>query len=189
MKPVEDKDYKILRHIPVFPLNEYSKNQEINTIWSYLNFFGKEYLGFLNNQNLKLDYSHSYQRDKFYGEYNDLIKVFKEYGNILRQIETVPHSNKVYRERLISLETKEYRDLIIKTGRFLYSLLSFVESILNSEKQGETVLLEPDKVVKIEGEISNIEGLTAKEALLDLYQFTKEFLDFIKMPKFSKIEE
>ncbi|MGC8765295.1 MAG: hypothetical protein ACP5QT_05355 [Brevinematia bacterium] len=179
-------EYKILRNVPVFPLSEYCKNDEINTIWSYLSFFGREYLGFLSSQNLKLDYSHSYQRDKFFGNFNELIKKFEDYNKILEQIEIIREGeNKAYRERLISVETKEYRDLIIKTGKFLYDILSFIESIIKSEKDGETVMLEPDRTVKIEGEISNIDGLKAREALFDLYQFTREFLDYLKMPKFE----
>lgn len=185
---MRDKEYKILKYIPVFPINQYSTSEEINSIWSYLLFFRKEYLGFLSSQNLKLDYSHSLQRDRFFGDYNELIKKFEEYGKILEQLHTLPASNNIYRERLTSVEAKEYRDLIIKTGKFLYSLLAFIESVLESEKSGETVMLEPERIVKIEGEISNIEGLTAREALLDLYQFAKEFSDFIKMPKLERIE-
>ncbi len=183
---MEKKEYKILRNVPVFPLSEYSKNAEINSVWSYLSFFGREYLGFLSSQNLKLDYSHSYQRDKFFGDYNELVKKFEDYNKILEQLEnTKDGGNKLYRERLISVETKEYRNLIIKTGKFLYELLAFIESIFKSEKDGETVMLEPDRIVKIDGEFSNIEGLKAKDALLDLRQFTMEFIDFLKMPKFE----
>lgn len=182
----EVSDYRILRNVPIFPLNEFSNNQEINSIWSYLSFFGREYLGFLSSQNLKLDYSHAYIRDKFFGDYHSLLKDFENYGKILEQIalSNEDHSNKNYIERLTNLETKEYRELIIKTGKFLNELMSFIEGILKAEKDGETVLLEPDKIVKIEGEFSNIDGMRAEEALLDLYEFVKEFVDFIKIPKF-----
>ncbi|MCX7820775.1 MAG: hypothetical protein N2258_03775 [Brevinematales bacterium] len=182
----EVSEYRILRNVPVFPLNEFSNNEEINSIWSYLSFFGREYLGFLSSQNLKLDYSHAYMRDKFFGDYHSLVKDFENYGKILEQIvlSSENSSNKQYIERLTNLETKEYRELIIKTGKFLSDLMSFIEGILKAEKDGETVLLEPEKIVKIEGEFSNIDGATAEEALLDLYEFVKEFVDFIKIPKF-----
>ncbi len=182
----EVSEYRILRNVPVFPLSEFSNNEEINAIWSYLTFFGREYLGFLSSQNLKLDYSHAYLRDKFFGDYNSLIKDFENYNKILEQIAYSDHTsaNKQYIERLSNLETKEYRELIIKTGKFLNDIQSFIEGILKAEKEGETVMLEPERIVKIEGEFSNIDGLTAQEALLDLYEFINEFLDFIKIPKF-----
>jgi hypothetical protein len=183
-------EYKILRNIRIDKLNRYSNNTEVNSIWSYILFFGKEYLGLLSEQNLKLDYGHSFTRDKFFTTYNELIRAFERYGELLEQIDkATTNGNKDYRERLLTLQGKSYRDLIIKSGNFLRSLEKFIEEIFDSEQQNIRVLVEPEKIVSISGEVSNIDGITAKDALLDLYRFVQEFIDFIKIPEIKKIEE
>jgi hypothetical protein len=182
--------YRILRNIITEKLNNNSTNKEINSIWTYLNYFGKEYLGLLSEQNLRLDYGHAFQRDKFFTHYTQTVRVLEEYGKTLDQIEAANASkNRDYKDRLIKVQGKEYRDVILKTGQFLHYIQAFIEDILESEKTSERVLLEPDKIVEIKGENSCIEGLPAKKALMDLYDFIKEFIDFIKIPDLKKIDE
>jgi hypothetical protein len=184
-------EFKILRNIIIERLNALSNNQEINCIWSYLSFFGREYLGLLSEQNLHLDYGHAFQRDRFFNSFNQTLRDIEKYGKIIVEIEAAEsNNNREYKERLIRIQSQEYRDIIIKTGQFLQEIRAFIEDILESEKEGEKVLLEPDKVVEIDGESSSsIEGLTSREALLDLYQFNREFMDFLKIPDLKKIED
>lgn len=181
-------DYKILRNIPIIKVSTNCTNSEINSIWSYLNYFGEEYLGLLSEQNLKLDYGHAYQRDQFYTIYNECLRTVEEYGEICDQLTNIS-GNKEYKERLISLQNKQYRDIIIKTGKFLKALETFIQDIFHSEQLGEKVLLEPDKPVEITGSYSTINGVSAKQALYDLYNFVEEFIEFIKIPDIKKIQE
>ncbi len=183
-------NYYILRNVIIEKLNKLSTNEEINSIWSYLNFFGREYLGLLSEQNLRLDFGHSFTRDDFFTLYNKTIRTMEDYGQILEQLQSATLTkNNEYRERLIIAQNKGYRDIVLKTGRFLNAINSFIEDVIETEKGGERVLLEPDKIIEIKGEASNIDGLTAKEALMDLYQFVKEFIDFLKIPDLKKISE
>jgi hypothetical protein len=183
-------EYKILRNIPIVSLNQHSFNQEINALWSYMQFFEKEYLGLLSEQNLRLDYGHAYQRDKFYTSFNETNRFIQRYGELLEQIEDASiRGNKDYRERLVSIQGKQYRDVILRSGKFLHSLDGFIESIFEAESNGERVLLDPEKTVSISGNQASIEGLTSKDALLDLNRFVKEFIDFLKIPEIKKIED
>ncbi len=182
--------YRILHNIRIEPINSNTRNEEINAIWSYLQFFGREYLGLLSEQNLKLDYGHAYQRDQFYTLYNDTLKIVTEYGNISDQIAHAElTNNKEYRSRLIQLQNKQYRDVILRVGKFLKALQSFVQSVFESEKEGIKSLLEPEAIVQIEGTDSSLNGTTAQRALQDLARFVEEFLDYIKIPDISRIEE
>lgn len=184
------REYKILRNINVEKLNKFSNNNEINAIWTYLNFFEREYLGLLSEQNLRLDYGHSYQRDKFFILFNQTIRTIEDYGRTLEQIQTASSiKNNEYKDELIKVQSKEYRNVIIKSGKFLNAVQDFIDEILKTEKGGQKVLLEPDKIVEIKGEESNIAGLTARKALMDLYQFILEFIDFLKIPDLKKISE
>ncbi|URA10288.1 hypothetical protein [Thermospira aquatica] len=186
----KNNPYRILHNIRIEPLTPNTRNEEINAIWSYLQFFGKEYLGLLSEQNLKLDYGHAYQRDQFYTLYNDTLKLVTEYGNINDQIAHAElTNNKEYRSRLIQLQNKQYRDIILRVGKFLKSLQSFIQSIFESEQEGVKALLEPEAIVQIEGSDSSLNGTTTRRALQDLARFVEEFLDYIKIPDISKIEE
>lgn len=182
--------YKILNNIRIQAVTSNTRNEEINAIWSYLLFFGDEYLGLLSEQNLKLDYGHAYQRDQFYTLYNDTVKLVKEYGEISDQIAHAELSgNKEYRTRLIHLQNKQYRDVILRVGKFLRSLQAFIQSIFTSEEAGNKALLEPEAIVQIEGTDSSLNGVTARRALQDMARYVEEFLDYIKIPDISKIEE
>lgn len=184
----KEGEYRILRNVIYERLNAFCLNEEINWAWTYLNFFGKEYLGLLSEQNLKLDYGHAFQRDKFFTMFNQTIRVLEDYGNILTQIEAADaNNNKVFRERLEKVETKEYRNVIVKTGKFLHTIQKFIEDIHESEKKGEKSLLEPDKIVEINGEHSSLDGLSARRALQDLDQFVTEFIEFMKIPNLEHI--
>lgn len=186
----EINEYKIIRNIHVHPLNKYSHNHEINSIWSYLQFFEREYLGLLSEQNLRLDYGHAYQRDKFFTTYNELVRFILRYGELLEQIDhATGGGNKEYRERLLTIQGKQYRDVIIKTGKFLRSIERFIDDLFEAEAQGENVILDPERRVEISGDQSTLNGVTAREALTDLEHFITEFIDFIKIPELTKIEE
>lgn len=183
----EKSVYKILRNVPVEKLNKYSDNDEINAIWSYLQYFGREYLGLLSEQNMRLDYGHAYQRDRFYNSFNETLRVLSDYGGILEQMETA--NGKEAKERLIRLQSKQYRDVIVITGKFIQTIRSFVEDIFKSETNGEKVLLEPEKIVSIAGDLSTLDGVTTRQALHDLQMFVNEFIKYLKIPDLKKIED
>lgn len=186
----ESQTDKILRNIPIVNLNKFCNNNEINRIWSYLKFFESEYLSLLSEQNLKLDYGHSYQRDKFYTSFHETLRTITRYGELLEQIEEASiRGNKVYKERLIAIQSKHYRDLILKVGKFIHSIRSFIEDIKEGEASDERVLMEPDKIISIEGGNSNIDGITSEAALNDLHEFITEFISFLKIPEIKRIEE
>ncbi len=183
-------EYTILRNINMVKLNEISHNEEINSIWSYLQFFEREYLGLLSEQNLRLDYGHAYQREKFFTQFNENLRVLERYGELLQEVESAEKSgNNEYRERLLTLQSKQYRDVIIRTGKFLQAVDLFIDDIFDSEMNGERVIMEPDKIVEISGGRSNIDGITAREALKDLHLFIGEFIEYLKIPEIKKIED
>lgn len=183
----EKKESRILRNIVTIKLNLLSTG-EIDSIWSYLNFFGREYLGFLSEQNLRLDYGHAFQRDNFFTLYNQTIRVLEDYGKLLDELSSAKdNKNKDHINSLLKMQSKEYRNVIIKTGFFLKTIQGFIEDLLESEKEGEKVLLEPDRIVQIQGENSSIDGSTARQALMDLSVFINEFIDFLKIPDLKKI--
>lgn len=186
-RPRDISEYTILRNVPIHPINKYSKNREVNAIYSYLKFFESEYLGLLSEQNLRLDYGHAFQRDQFYLTHHELIRFVLQYGDVLEQIENA--SSKEYKERLISIQGKHYRDMILRTGKFLHSLEKFIADLEHSEAQGEKVMTEPEKIVEISGDNSNLNGITARQALNDLKKFVAEFVEFLKIPEIKKIED
>jgi hypothetical protein len=70
----------------------------------------------------------------------------ERYGELIEQIEAATSSgNKDYRERMVTIQSKQYRDIIIRTGKFLNSVESFVEDVFNAEKNGEHVSSNPSE--------------------------------------------
>ncbi|MGA2143101.1 MAG: hypothetical protein ABSG94_11870, partial [Brevinematales bacterium] len=130
------------------------------------------------------------QRDSFFTHFNKIIRSLEDYGSVLEQI-VAADNNKIndYKESLIKVQSKGYRDIIMKTGNFLFSIQDFIEDIYRSERDGEKALMEPEKVVEIKGVNSMLEGMKAKDALADLLEFIHEFISYVKFPDLRKIEE
>jgi len=155
----------------------------------YARHFEKEFLPFLAEKQLKLDFKYSLDRDGFYSSYQAL----------QRKIDTYREENRRLAEGMVSRDMElEIRKRAIKlvrlveaeAARFFRSLETFAGELVE-DAQGDGV-----KCLNCDGEISfdSIEGRRAlqgrqvADALEDLRDFSLEAIAYLNIPEIDSQE-
>lgn len=183
-------DYTILSAIPIEPASPDCFEPEINAIHSFIAFFEHEYWGGISDFTVKLDYNYSQKREVFFNDLNVIQIAFKNYLDIISDLNS-ESVTRDYEEKLKTMRTKYYMDLIMKVGEFINRLHNFVASMLEDYRNGGNVILNPDETLrfdKIHGERA-LEGMTVVEGLESLNQFLEEFEDYLNIPEIKRIEQ
>ncbi len=150
----------------------------------YLRFFEKEYLPFLTEKQLKLDFKYSLDRDAFYNGLQALARKMTEYrGENRRLLE-----GEVTRERELEVRkrtAKLTRLVQADAARFFRAVQRFCRD-LEDDAHGDMVkCLNCNGVIKfdaIEGE-RVLQGRTVGGALTELRQYAMEAIAYLNVPE------
>ena len=179
--------YEILHTVPILQASKFCSIPEVNAIYSYLAYFENEFWGGISDFHLKLDFNHSQKRDIFYHNLNVLKISFKNYLDILEDLENTTNTLE-YTENLKKMRSKYYMELLIKVGEFISQLYQFITSIILDYESEGNIILNPHEVLnfdKIQGE-RDLEGLTVLQALKKLQQFLSEVAEYLSLPEIKK---
>ncbi len=161
-----------------------SDDPEIDMAAVYLKKFEDDLWGALSDFHLKLDYNYSRERDKFYDHIENCRRLLKNYTDILDEI-TNTESEK-YKERLRVMKVKIGRAFLITLTEFMKELNSFVNYLLTDYNSNGNIILNPDDIIKfskLNGGNKEIDGMSVIDALKYVAQFSKEFIEKIKIPE------
>ncbi len=166
-------DLKYLSDKIVHPLE---KDPEVNLVINSLEEFEREYLGVLNEFNLKLDYKLAKERDKFYNELENCLRIVRDLMHTLDELlkKGASHS---YKEKLKTMKERQERALIITTVKFYMTLSEFLSLLINDTRSGGGLVLNPHEKVKF----STLEGKKklSNRTLIDALEHIKEYCDKI----------
>lgn len=179
--------YPILGSIPVEPASPFCREQEINEICSFLNFFEKEYWAAVSDYQLKLEFNTSGKRDRLFNELNLLRVAIKNYLDIISDLDKGA-ANREYESRLRSMKTKQHMDILLKSGEFVSRLHDFIGYLLDDFRNGGNVILNPEDSLhydSIHGEKA-MEGMNIVDVLEKLFQFLSEFREYLNIPDIKK---
>jgi hypothetical protein len=157
--------------------------REIERIALYAEYFQREYLPFLTEKHLKLDFTSSLDRDGFYQRHHSLWRKIEESrkeherlseGNVRRDMEAEIRKRGF---RLLRAITVEAAKLFREARRFCRALLE--------DAGGEAVkCLNPDAEIEfdsIEGDRA-LEGSTVRGALEEMEGFASEAIEWLNVP-------
>jgi len=150
----------------------------------YLRFFEREYLPFLTEKQLKLDFKYSMDRDAFYNGVQALVRKMAEYrsenrrlldGQVSREMELEVRKRTVKLTRLVQADA----------ARFFRAVMRFCRD-LEDDAHGDMVkCLNCNGVIKFE-EIEGkrvLQGRTVGGALTELRQFAMEAIAYLNIPE------
>ncbi len=181
---VENKIYEMLEDIAIISPSPRCKNIEIIHIHSYLAYFEREYLGVLSEYQLKLVFEYSQKRDILFNQFAQLVKILGEYVDIVDELDKEGLINS-YSEKLRGIKQKTFMTVLIRCGEIMSGIDAFVQDLLSDYKSGGNLILNGDKVIEfddIHGD-KKINGLTIVQALGEVDQFLREFLDYLNLPE------
>jgi len=182
-------EYEILNEIPQLQASPDCNEPEINEIYSFLSYFENEYWGAISDFQFKLDFNYSQKRDQFFNELNIVQMGLKNYLDVLHDL-SGDVVTREYEEKLKIMRTKQYMDVVMKTGTFIKKLYNFVDTLLTDFSDGGNIILNPDDVLNfdhLEGD-NLLEGATIIEGLKSLHQFAAEFIEYLSIPELKKIK-
>ncbi len=150
----------------------------------YLRYFEREYLPFLTEKQLKLDFKYSLDRDAFYNGLQELARKMTEYRGENRRIlqgQATREMDLQIRKRTVKLTRLVQAD----AARFFRSVRGFCQD-LEEDAHGDMVkCLNCNGVISfdaIEGARA-LQGRTVGGALADLRMFAEEVITYLNVPE------
>jgi len=180
----EFEGYRFLsQHVSV-EANINIHDQEINAIRSIVRFFEKEFLAFLTERKLKLDFKYSLERDGFYHLYQDLMKRLLDFEEEIKVIDGGKYTENAITE-IKNRRLRKRRVLIIETDKLFRRCKHFTEEIIKDIEKSGVACLNHETVIhfdQLEG-LRFLEGMTVHQALLALDMFAGEIISFLNLPE------
>lgn len=165
-----------------------SKDSEVDLLFSYFDYFETQFYPCLTPQNFKLRFDAGKKRDNFLLIADILKKDFENYQEDVSNAAYVrgEEQGALYEEKL----NTEKHILISKVTDFFEKVLKFIEVIDKAREEGDTILLEPEKILSYqvmnENDKADFDGAEAQSILPKLSLFLRSFLDNIQLPNFAK---
>jgi hypothetical protein len=155
----------------------------------YARYFEREYLPFLTEKQLKLDFKFSLDRDAFYNRFQELqrkIENFREENARLAE-------GMVSRDMELEIRKRSYkltRLIGVDAARFLRAVGRFCGELQEDARGDGVKCLNCNAEISfdhIEGE-RVLEGRTVRDALLELEQFASEAVSYLNIPEIESQE-
>jgi hypothetical protein len=162
---------------------------EVSRISLYMKFFEREYIPFLTEMRLKLDFKFSLERDGFYGRFQELERKIADYEDEVRRLREDDFTKEMeieIKKRALKLK----RILEAEASRFFRAIKRFTEALLaDARSDGVKCLNGPDEIHfdKIEGK-RLLAGKRVAEGLEYLGVFAEEIIEFLNVPDIESQE-
>jgi hypothetical protein len=156
---------------------------EIHYLNLYMDFFYEEFLSFFSERKLKLDFKYSIDRDSTHHKFME----------IKRRVEDLEKEEVVVKEgffqksmeqelKLRSIKLK--RTLCIEAHKFFLWVENFAGTLIKDLETDGLLCLNGEDIITFElnFDAHYCEGLTVKDALIELRNFTEEVIAFLNIP-------
>jgi hypothetical protein len=165
------------------------EDQELARIVLYARHFEGEYLPFLTEKQLKLDFKFSMDRDSFYRRFQGLDRKVKDYLDERKRLEDGVFSKDVeaeFRKRGFKLK----RGIAVEESRFFRALARFAKELVEDASGDGVKCLNGEAEIafdEIEG-TKLLEGKTVVEALRELQSLADEAVSYLSIPEIETQE-
>ncbi len=162
---------------------------EVSRLELYAGFFEKEFLPFLTEIRLKLDFKFSMERDSFYHRFQDLKRKMADYrdecGRLAEESLTKQMETEI-RKRAVKL----IRVLTTEASRFFRAINRFATELADDAGADGVKCLNGAETIrfeKIEGK-RHLEGQGVRDGLEQLGALAREAVDYLNVPEIESQE-
>jgi hypothetical protein len=156
---------------------------EIHYLNLYMDFFYEEFLSFFSERKLKLDFKYSIDRDSTHHKFMEI----KRRVDDLEKEEVIVKDGffqKSMEQELRLRSIKLKRTLCIEAHKFFLWVKDFADTLIADLDSEGLLCLNGDNIITFElnFDAHYCEGLTVKNALIELRKFTEEVIVFLNIP-------
>ncbi len=166
-----------------------ASEKEVSRVGLYMDFFEKEYIPFLTEMRLKLDFKFSMERDGFYRRFQELMRKIADYRDEVKRLAEGTFTKEMETE--IKKRTfKLKRILEAEASRFFRAIKRFTTELAEDARTDGVKCLNGDDVIgfdKIEGK-RYIAGQRVTNALDELGRYADEVILFLNVPDLESQE-
>lgn len=185
---IKKKKKDVLENLVVMKISPHSNDNEINFLATLLGVLETEYLPAISDSHLKLDFSHSTERDA----------VFKVMENTRRNMKVLTETIEDYaacekqdhKEQLGRMKNKQSRLFIAEAGDVFQQFRDFLNKILReNEDTGGSVILNMTEPINFNPKFERatiLEGKTVIEGVEQFLEFTNAALAHINIPNIKR---
>lgn len=176
-------DYKI----PMKKASHHCNDQEINFLFSSIDFIQKEFWPILSEQHIRLDFTYSQERQSLRFQFDELIR---ELNSLIETVEDYALAeNPDFRDQLYKMKNKQIRLFLINANEFFKKLKDFLNRLLSELDKRTSVIKNLDDRIEFNPqfeEASLLNGYTIREALVEFIDLIQFILKKINLPDFKQ---
>jgi hypothetical protein len=162
---------------------ENAYDEEIHKLNMYMEFFYAEFLSFFSERKLKLDFKYSIDRDSAHHKFMEIKRRVEDYE---KESSTMREGNfqKDLEKEIKLRNMKLKRSLCIEANKFLLWVREFASVLIGDLQTDGLLCLNGDDIISFELDFDKhyCEGLTVKQALVELVSFTDEVIEYLNIP-------
>jgi hypothetical protein len=176
-------DYPVLAGLVCGDTEAWEGDQEVHHLSLYFSHFEHEFLPFLTETRLKLDFKHSLERDGFYRRYQEVQRRLEDWNEAHRTLDEGGYNRDLeseVRTRIFKLK----RVLEVEANRFFRAVQRFAETLVEDARGDGVKCLngsDPIEFDRIEGE-RLLTGMTVTDALEALRGLAEEVAGYLRIP-------
>ncbi len=158
----------------------------VRSLFAYMFYFEKEILCLFSEKKMKLDFTHSIERDSFYNKFNHVNRKMEDF---IKESERINNTNLKddYEFDTKLRKQKMQQILYIEIDKFFVNLNMFLEEILEDIDSSGYVCLNNADILHFDTK-TDLSGLVIRDAVVLVQEFISEVVKFLNIPEFMRKE-
>jgi len=164
-------------------------DDEIEGLTLYLKYFNDEFIPFLSERKIQLDFKYAYDRDSFYNTFQQLYRKYDDYINEVKRIRAGEYRQD-HEQDAKRRKGRMRHLLLLEADNFFKAIFNFSEElIIDIDEEGVKCLNAESYIPYERYEDSKLlQGLTVYQGLKVLFDYSREIISFIDMPNLKTKE-
>lgn len=179
----DENAYQVLNKFNYEPASPHCEDNDVNIVATVLAIFEKEYWPALAEGHMKLDFSHSSERDSFYTRLEESKRNLKILLETIEEYATVTKAD--FREQLYKMKNKQTRIFLFEAITMFQKIHDFLEKIFKDHRAGGNILLNPEDEIVFNPNFESatlLNHYTLPKALEEAIVLCQELIDEINLP-------
>ncbi len=184
---LEEIRINYLAKVENLKISNNNKDSEMNQIYSFINYFEKNFSTPLGNNYLKLEYNLSKKRDTFFSHFEGINHLLNEYIDDINVLSELKFKEQIEQFKFRINQQKKY--ILVRLSEVLHEFKELISNIILDYDKGLNSIFNPNEryIYKYpKTEKTDFDGIEMINILKEASYFIDDFLSILRMPDFRK---